>query len=268
MDIEDYKPEFEFGYPDKVKAALDILRMFEPPEGYYLAFSGGKDSQCIIELAKMAGVKFDAHFHLTGVDPPEVCQFVRREYPEVKIKVPHSGMFKLIVKEKWPPTKIARYCCEELKENGGNGRVVLTGVRKEESVRRSKRKMVESCLRKNTNKSFVHPILEWTTEEVWEFLKQQGRNHCSLYDRGFTRIGCLLCPQSRRESREFEEKQYPGIVRLYKKAFAEMIEERNKAGMKSLFSKDLDGLWEWWMGRLNIQQDVEEGSDGYIPRFF
>ena len=62
---------------DKVKRAIDRLRTFEPPEGYYLAFSGGKDSQCIYHLAKEAGVKFDAHYNLTTVDPPELVYFIR-----------------------------------------------------------------------------------------------------------------------------------------------------------------------------------------------
>lgn len=54
----------------KIETSIKRLRSFEPPEGYFLAFSGGKDSQCIYHLAKMAGVKFDAHYNVTSVDPP------------------------------------------------------------------------------------------------------------------------------------------------------------------------------------------------------
>ena len=62
---------------DRVQTAIDRLRNFEPPEGYHLAFSGGKDSQCIYHLAQMAGVKFDAHYNMTSVDPPELIYFIR-----------------------------------------------------------------------------------------------------------------------------------------------------------------------------------------------
>ena len=60
------------GHHDRVAEAIKRLKTFEPPEGYFLAFSGGKDSQAVYHLAKMAGVKFDAHYSLTTVDPPRL----------------------------------------------------------------------------------------------------------------------------------------------------------------------------------------------------
>lgn len=75
---------------DKVQTAIDRLRAFEPQEGYFLAFSGGKDSQCIYHLAKMAGVKFDAHYQVTSVDPPELVQFIKAQYPDVHRDIPHD----------------------------------------------------------------------------------------------------------------------------------------------------------------------------------
>lgn len=129
---------------DNVEEAIDILRNFEPPEGYYLAFSGGKDSQCVYHLAKEAGVKFDAHYSVTTVDPPELVQFIKSHYPDVEIKIPRDAdgkpvtMWNLIPKKLMPPTRIVRYCCQELKKSNGKYRVTLTGVRKAESVNRSK----------------------------------------------------------------------------------------------------------------------------------
>ena len=73
-----------FGVYDKVETAIQRLRAFEPPEGYYLAFSGGKDSQCIYHLCKEAGVRFDAHYSLTTVDPPEAVYFIREHYPDLE----------------------------------------------------------------------------------------------------------------------------------------------------------------------------------------
>ena len=127
---------------DKVQASIDILKMFEPHEGYYLAFSGGKDSQCIYHLAKMAQVKFDAHYAVTSVDPPELVKFIKDNYPDVKFEIPHDGdgkfvtMWNLIPQKRLPPTRVVRYCCDVLKESNGKYRVTLTGVRKSESPRR------------------------------------------------------------------------------------------------------------------------------------
>lgn len=135
---------FHDGLKTKLQASIDRLRAFEPEEGYYVAFSGGKDSQCIYELCKMAGVKFDAHYRVTGIDPPELVRFIKRQYPDVEFEIPKDNdgkritMWKLIEQKKMPPTRTVRYCCEHLKESGGTGRVTVTGVRWAESSNRKK----------------------------------------------------------------------------------------------------------------------------------
>lgn len=126
---------------DKVQVAIERLKSFEPPEGYYLAFSGGKDSVVIKALADMAGVKYDAHYSLTSVDPPELVHFVK-EFHDVQIDAPKDKdgnrvtMWNMIPKHKMPPTRGVRYCCKDLKEVGGQGRMVITGVRWAESSNR------------------------------------------------------------------------------------------------------------------------------------
>ena len=140
---------------DKVKTAIDRLRCFEPDEGYYVAFSGGKDSQCVYHLCQMAGVKFDAHYAVTSVDPPELVQFIKEYYPDAwKGRVQQyyddgeprhyfpdgrpkpMTMWSLIADHTLPPTRKVRYCCASLKEPGGDGRIVVTGVRWAESANR------------------------------------------------------------------------------------------------------------------------------------
>src|SRR5665647_19204 len=118
-----------FGLVDKVAIAIQRLQAFEPAEGYYLAFSGGKDSVTIKALADMAGVKYDAHYSLTTVDPPELVQFIKREHKDVKIEHPKETMWKLIIRKGFPPLRQIRYCCQILKETGGEGRMVVTGIR-------------------------------------------------------------------------------------------------------------------------------------------
>jgi len=240
-----------FGRIDKVKIAIERLKTFEPPEGYYLAFSGGKDSQCIYHLAEMAGVKFDAHFNLTGLDPPELIRFTRKNYPMVKRHHPSISIGKLIVKKMMPPTRQVRYCCEFLKETGGIGRRVLTGVRWEESVKRSTRKMVEHCLKGKT-KTYLHPILDWTTEEVWEFIRSNNLSYCSLYDEGFKRIGCIGCPNAGKK-RERDFIRWPKYKARYIRAFQRSSKERDRRiqnGETHLSTNnwtDGESMFEWWM---------------------
>ena len=136
---------------DLVETSIQRLKAFEPKEGYYLAFSGGKDSVVCKALCDMAGVKYDAHYSVTSVDPPELVRFIKEEYQDVQFEVRHwksdgrrvkegqpITMWNLIPEKRMPPTRLVRYCCAYLKEEGGHGRKVVTGVRWAESVNRKK----------------------------------------------------------------------------------------------------------------------------------
>lgn len=117
--------QLDFEGRDKVDKAILRLQTYEPPEGYYLCFSGGKDSVVIKALADMAGVKYDAHYSVTGIDPPELVQFIKEKHKDVIFEYPRYkdgtrvSMWNLIPRNTMPPTRLVRYCCAYLKENGG-----------------------------------------------------------------------------------------------------------------------------------------------------
>lgn len=123
---------------EKEKRAIQYLKTFEPEtEPYYGCYSGGKDSDAIRILLNLADVKYDLVHNLTTVDSPETVKYIK-SIPEVIIEKPSITMWDLIVKKMFPPTRLARYCCEVFKENGGKGRVKVTGVRWAESNTRKK----------------------------------------------------------------------------------------------------------------------------------
>ena len=276
----------------KLETTLDRIRQFEPEEGYFVAFSGGKDSQCIYHLCKMAGVKFDAHYRVTSVDPPELVRFIKENYPDVSREVPKDKdwnsitMWKLIPKAKIQPTRLARYCCAELKESGGDGRVTMTGVRWAESVNRKKnqggvtvfgkakstrrildennieyhetdrggvvlnfdddtsRRGAELCYR--TRRTLVNPIIDWTDDEVWEFLNDVVQvPHCSLYDEGRKRIGCIGCPMAGKKGMERDFARYPKYKDAYIRAFDRMLKEYDTPPKKW---KTAEEVFQWWIG--------------------
>lgn len=134
----------------KMQHSVELLRKaerlamhYDPQDGYFLAFSGGKDSQALYHMAQLVGVRFQAHMNLTSVDPPEVIRFVCRQYPDVQLTKPKDSIYNIAVQYGILPTKRARWCCMEFKETAGAGRVTLIGIRKTESTRRAKRKEVE-----------------------------------------------------------------------------------------------------------------------------
>lgn len=223
------------------------MRTFEPQEGYLLAFSGGKDSIAIKAVADLAGVKYDAHYRLTTVDPPEVVQFIKRVHPDVIIDRPEATMWRLIEQRGMLPTRRGRFCCAVLKERPAPGRIILTGVRSAESPRRAERKMVEVC-QKDKTQLFVHAIKHWTDADIWDFIRERGLPYPKLYDEGWKRIGCVLCPFSRNVTREIE--RFPKIAdawrRAARRAFA--VGRARKRELSHKFASG-DEWFEWWLDR-------------------
>ena len=232
---------------DKIKIAIERLRHFEPPEGYYLAFSGGKDSIVIKELANMAGVKYDAHYNLTTIDPPELVHFIRDYHKDVIIDKPEKQLLKRMLEVGIPPQRQRRWCCQEYKERGGLGRFVITGIRKAESNNRKNRRMIEVCFRDNTKK-FMNVIIDWLDIDVWEFIRKYKIPYCKLYDEGWKRIGCLFCPFVSTKNRLRELELYPGFKKQFMRAFKVMFED-DKTGYfaKTPRWKNGEEYFWWWI---------------------
>jgi phosphoadenosine phosphosulfate reductase len=93
----------------KEEEAIEFIKKHEPPEGYGVSFSGGKDSIVLYDLAKKSGVKFQAFYARTGIDPPELVKFIEKEYPNVKHLKPNDSFFHLIPIHGWP--SISRRWC-------------------------------------------------------------------------------------------------------------------------------------------------------------
>lgn len=263
-------------FKQKLDKSIELLRKSEKlalrysEDGFFLAFSGGKDSQALYHVAQMAGVKFKAHMNFTSVDPPQVIRFVRTHYPDVITHAPKKSIFQLAVDRGILPSMRIRWCCADLKESAGAGMVTLIGIRKEESARRAKRQEVEVSNRKfsgnfeqfaewqeqeikkkeekvlrkmkregkKVNEDFfsadkenevrcingkdsilVSPIIEWTEDDVWYFLNEVVKvPHCELYDMGYKRIGCILCPMSNPKQKIREMRDFPHVKRNWIKA--------------------------------------------------
>lgn len=250
------------------------LRMDE--RGFHVAFSGGKDSQVLLALVEMAGVKYHAEMQVTSVDSPNLMKFVRRYYPQVKLNLPTLNMRKLILKKGMLPTRNARFCCSELKEQAGVGCCTCIGIRKAESVKRAKRHPVEVIgqrvgydiidgeLHEQNNwggqlfdneqpinvycvggkdKVVISPIFEWTDNDVWEFIHKYNLPYCDLYDKGFHRIGCLFCPMALPREKARELRMFPKFVeRVYIRAIRDLMQE----GKYDVFDTP-EQVFRWWI---------------------
>ena len=237
-------------------------------KGFHVAFSGGKDSLVLLELFKMAEVKYHAEMQLTTVDPPELIRFVRSEYQEVTLNKPKLSMNQLIYKKKILPTRFRRYCCVELKEVAGKKSVCAVGVRKEESFKRSKRTMIDInrqsyvlhggelvkekptlfekvkhvCV-KGVDKINFAPIIDWSENDIWEFITEKKMKYCKLYDEGFNRIGCVCCPLASKKYKERDFEKWPGIIQgSYIRPIQKLFEEGKYRGKAKTWDEEID-MW-------------------------
>ena len=214
--------------------AVALLQEHEPPEGYYLAFSGGKDSIVCYDLLQKSGVKFDAHYNMTTIDPPELTAFIRRHYPDVHWHKPmYKGKrtnFYRLIETKGLPNRWVRWCCSVLKEGGGAKRTVVVGVRAAESVKRSKYAIYEPK-HNDSNTYLLRPILRWETSDVWDYIRANELPYCELYDRGWDRIGCIMCPLACIRKRHMDMLRYPAVYRAICRAVGVYIKNHPETSL-------------------------------------
>jgi len=254
--------------------AISILREYEPPEGYYLANSGGKDSTVCHHLLVLSGCKFSSHYSSTTIDPPDLGSFIKKVYPDTIWHYPKwhgkpTNYYQMIIK-KGLPSRMIRWCCQILKETGGAGRLLIDGVRSSESYSRSKRnkfeyffnqyyktknkknildqELIDKLYLSKKCKKIIHIIFEWTDKNVWDFIKLYNLPYCCLYDQGYLRIGCVGCPMSSYKNtlRDFE--RYP----VMKRNIIKSIEIRRNIRHDYPRFDSAEDIFNWWISKQTV----------------
>ena len=279
-----------------VERAIEQMRLAGMmSERYYakpllLCYSGGKDSDVLLWIAEESGIEFEAQYSKTSVDAPETVSHVKETFARLRarginafVRVPklHGKpvtMWSLIAQRNMPPTRLVRYCCQTLKETGGKGRAIATGVRRSESVARSGRKFAQNTTKRNREaldfedaaslfedaerfiehdsaflksckvqgKTSFQPIIEFTDSNVWQLIDEQGIKTNPLYEIGYKRVGCIGCPFASRIQREGEFERYPAYRNAYLRAFEKMLSRRREKGLETEWESP-EEVMEWWL---------------------
>lgn len=280
---------------DKEKKAIERIRMASEMSLHHYkkplvcTYSGGKDSDVLLELFRRSGIPFEVHNSHTTADAPQTVRHIQKVFrglesdgTKCEIEMPiykrkRTSMWKLIPEKLMPPTRMVRYCCAVLKETGCKNRYIATGVRWDESATRMQREEFEKLANKKKdeekftvtmlmndndkrrrmnelctqqNKMVVNPIIDWTHRDVWEYIESEKIDVCDLYKCGYDRVGCIGCPMAgKRMHREFED--FPEYKKLYIHAFERMLKERERRGKENAWKTGED-VFAWWIGDENI----------------
>lgn len=295
-NLPTYQPTLD--HAQKVERSIAQMRLAAGmSERYYkkpllVCYSGGKDSDVLVELALMSGIDFEVQHSRTTVDAPETIYHVRQVFGRLAdkgvncflqnptYKGERISMWSLIPKKQMPPTRLVRYCCKSLKETGGKGRAIATGVRRSESTARRNRMFANNfsqarpaaidfedaaSLFEDADKAIEHddnfirscrmrgktsfqPIIEWTDDDVWQFIDERGIEINPLYADGFKRVGCIGCPLASRAEREREFERWPKYRDAYMRAFTKMLDHRRKSGLDTQW-ETAEEVMRWWMSR-------------------
>lgn len=277
----------------RIQLASELsLKHYEKP--LVCAYSGGKDSDTLLELFKRAGVPFEAHNSHTTADAPQTVKHIQETFRELelqgikcKIQMPtykgeKTSMWKLIPLKLMPPTRSTRYCCQILKEQDCINRYIATGVRWAESTSRKDRAEFEKIgTTKATKEKFTsvmllsdndkkrrmteycmqkrkmvaNPIIDWEDTDVWEYINSERIKTDILYQCGYDRVGCIGCPMaSKKRWKEFAD--FPKYKQAYIRAFERMIAVRKAKGLKCNWETGED-VFLWWMEDENIKGQME-----------
>jgi len=212
------------------------------PDDISVGFSGGKDSIVTAQLMLLAQKPHRLEYSFTGLDPPEIVRFIRHEYPHCQI-LRKKRTFWRDLSVHTPPSDRLRWCCTLLKKTNENQ---VQGIRAEEGTRRAKRNRINEYRGRTT----YYPILHWKEWEIWEFIARWHLKYPPLYDWGFARIGCVVCPYHSEKTGTLHAKyreRWPWFFERFEREISKLYYKRIAQGKTMYYPTPQEFLSAWYL---------------------
>lgn len=259
------KPRSLLTPEDKEAEAIEFIKNNVGDGTAYVCFSGGKDSIVTLDLVKKSGINYLPFYSATGIDPPELVQFIRKEYPYVKFVRPEKTFWQYLL-ENGPPRQNKRWCCRLLKEltpiDIDVSNIKLVGIRREESNKRASRPRKD--FNKKMKQFLLKPIFYWLEWEIWEYIEKNNLPYPSLYDEGFDRIGCVICPFLCRDSNytfsgysrtlELHMERWPKLYKTFEKIMMKVYKKGPSTGRYEI---DFEEWLDRWYKSKSFRSEEE-----------
>ena len=211
-----------------------------------VSYSGGKDSLVALDLTARSGVAFLIYFNDTGLEPPETYEnlkVVAERYGVEVVTGSAGSRFWEAMERFGPPARDYRWCCkviklgptaEALKSRFPEGYISVVGQRGAESLQRARLPRV-SPSKWAAGSIVAAPLQEWTALEVWLYIFLHKLPYNKAYERGFDRLGCVVCPANELAELELVKRSYPDVYDKMEKALRRQYSEEEIRW----------GLWRW-----------------------
>ena len=240
------------------KEAIEFLEANCPNDKFvFVGFSGGKDSIVIEKLMQLSKLKYKSYFSNTGMEFPEIIQFIKKYYPNCIFLSPSRNFWHLVTSRN-PPLSSKRWCCIELKKRP-SWRIPyyhrVMGIRKEESRKRSKYNRINHfSTNKNQRPEHIqyYPILNWKEYQVWEFIEYFKLPYPIIYDNDIGKTGCIVCiyhSANKGQHHKILKDKYPTFFKLFERKVNEWFYKRLKQGRTMANTSPEAFLKDWYIGK-------------------
>lgn len=234
------------------KDAVDFLVNNVPPgERLFVGTSGGKDSIVTTNIVRLSGIKYDLFHCLSGIDPPDVTRFIKKQYPETIFLKPRFTFWHLIQTAN-PPLLMARWCCEKMRKSPGYKmphKYRVFGIRAEESSRRSAYGQINSFEKSKSGRpehTQLYPIFYWNEADMWDYITDRKLSYPEIYDAGFDRTGCVVCPYHTPKVHDLYRRRYPAQFRMFERSVKKWFLKRKATGRDMANDSAEDFLTDWY----------------------